>query len=415
MFQRRVVITGLGAVTPLGNDIETAFKAMIEGHSGVTTITTFDASAHDARIAGTIKDFSLSDQIADKKEARRMDFFVQYAMAASAMAISDGGVDLDKCDRDRFGVLIGSGIGGLRVMEEQHRILTEKGPGRVSPFLIPMLIVNMAAGNVAIKWGLRGPNSCVATACATGNHAIGDAAHIIARGDADMMLAGGTESAVTPLGLAGFCSARALSTRNDDPARASRPFDNDRDGFVMGEGAGVLLLESLEHALKRGAKIYAELIGYGLSDDAHHMTAPPDDGNGAFRAMKMALDTAQVSVSAVDYVNAHGTSTPLGDKVETLAIKRLFGEHAKKLWVSSTKSMIGHLLGAAGGVEAAACMKMMQTGKVHPTINLDTPDPECDLDYVPNVAREKKLKIVLSNSFGFGGVNATLLFKAFEG
>ena len=417
MFQRRVVITGIGAVTPLGNDIETSFKAMLEGKSGVGLISNFDCSKHDARIAGTVKNFELSPQLADKKEIRRMDYFVQYAVASADMAIVDAGIDLSKVDRERFGVLIGSGIGGLRVIEEQNQILTERGPGKVNPFLIPMLIVNMAPGHVSIKFGLKGPNSCVATACATGNHAIGDAAHIVGRGDADIMIAGGTESAITPLGLAGFCQARALSTRNESPEQASRPFDKDRDGFVMGEGCGLLILESLDHAKARGARIYGEIVGYGLSGDAHHMTAPPEDGNGAYRAMKMALDNAKVNPAQVDYVNAHGTSTPLGDVVETLAMKRIFGDHAtsKKLWISSTKSMTGHLLGAAGGVEAAACVKMIQTGKIHPTINQTTPDPECDLDYVPNTAREKKLTYVLSNGFGFGGVNASLLFKSFEG
>lgn len=395
MFARRVVITGIGAVTPLGNDIETTFQALLEGKSGVGMITAFDASKHDCHIAATVKNFTLSEQISDRKEQRRMDFFVQYAMASADMALRDSGIDLEKVNRERFGVLVGSGIGGLKVMEDQHQILMEKGPSRVSPFMIPMLIINMAPGHIAIRWGLKGPNISVATACATGNHAIGDAAQIISRGDADIMLAGGTESAITPLGLAGFSNARALSTRNDDPTAASRPFDLDRDGFVMGEGAGVLLLESLEHAKARGAKIYGELIGYGLSDDAHHMTAPPEDGNGAFRAMKMALDNAKVNPDQVEYVNAHGTSTPLGDKAETLAIKRLFKDHAtsKKMWVSSTKSMVGHLLGAAGGVEAAACLKMMQTGKIHPTINLKTPDPDCDLDYVPNTTRERKVKM----------------------
>lgn len=417
MFQRRVVVTGLGAVTPLGNDIETSFRAIVEGKSGVGMITAFDASKHDARIAGTIKNFELSPSLADKKEIRRMDFFVQFAMASAQMAIHDAGIDLDKVNKERFGVLIGSGIGGLKVIEEQNQILNERGPGKVNPFLIPMLIVNMAPGHVSIKFGLKGPNSCVATACATGNHAIGDAAHIVGRGDADIMIAGGTESAITPLGLAGFCQARAVSTRNDDPERASRPFDKERDGFVMGEGCGLLILESLDHALARGARIYAEITGYGLSGDAYHMTSPPEDGNGAYRAMKMALDNGKINPTDVDYVNAHGTSTPVGDVVETLAMKRLFGDHAtsKKLWVSSTKSMIGHLLGAAGGVEAAVCLKMMQEGVVHPTINQTTPDPECDLDYVPNTARKKKLKYVLSNGFGFGGVNASLLFKAFEG
>ncbi len=350
----------------------------------------------------------------DKKEARRMDYFVQFAVACTDMAIKDAGLDMAKVDKDRFGALIGSGIGGIRVTEEQNQLLNERGPGKVSPFLIPMLIVNMAPGHVSIKFGLRGPNSCVATACATGNHAIGDAAHIIGRGDADIMIAGGTESAITPLGLAGFCQARALSTRNDAPEQASRPFDKDRDGFVMGEGCGLLMLESLEHATARGARIYAEITGYGLSGDAYHMTSPPEDGNGAYRAMKMALDNGKISPEQVDYVNAHGTSTPVGDGIETLAMKRLFGAYAKKLWISSTKSMTGHLLGAAGGIEAAACVKMIQTGKIHPTINQVTPDPECDLDYVPNTAREKKLTYVLSNGFGFGGVNASLLFKAFE-
>ncbi len=416
MFQRRIVVTGLGAVTPLGLDVETSFKGLLEGKSGVTVFDRFDMTGYAAKIAGTVKGFELSPSIADKKEARRMDTFVQFAVACADQAIRDSGIDLDKVDRDRFGALIGSGIGGLAVIEEQNRIIYEKGPGRVNPFLIPMLIVNMAPGHVAIKFGLRGPNICVATACATGNHAIGDAAWIISRGDADIMIAGGTEAAITPLGLAGFCSARALSTRNDSPETASRPFDRDRDGFVMGEGCGLLILEELEHAKKRGAKIYAEIGGYGLSDDAHHMTAPPEDGNGAYRAMKMALDNAKVRPEEVDYVNAHGTSTPLGDKAETLAICRLFGEHAtsKKLWISSTKSMTGHLLGAAGGVESVACIKMLQTGKIHPTINQFNSDPDCGLDYVPNQAREKKIKYALNNSFGFGGVNACLLLKTFE-
>ena len=416
-MSRRVVVTGLGTVNPLGNDVETSFAAMLAGKSGIATITRFDPSRHSTRIAGELKGFELDASIVDKKDARRMDYFVKYAMAATHEALRDSGLDLEKTDLERFGVLIGSGIGGIGVLEEQNQILLEKGPGRVNPFLIPMLIVNMAAGQVAIKWRFKGPNSAVATACASGNHAIGDAAEIIKRGDADLMVAGGTEGAITPLGIAGFCSARALSERNDDPTKASRPWDKDRDGFVMGEGSGLLILEELEHAKKRGAKIYGELIGYGMSDDGYHMTAPPEDGNGAMRAMQAALRNAKISADTVDYINAHGTSTPLGDKAETLAVKRVFGAHVtdKKAWVSSTKSMIGHLLGAAGGVEAVATVKMLQTGKVHPTINLDTPDPDCDLDYVPNVARERKLKIVMSNGFGFGGVNATLIFKAFEG
>ena len=416
-MSRRVVVTGLGTVNPLGNDVETSFAAMLAGKSGIGPITRFDASRHSTRIAGELKDFNLDVSVVDKKDARRMDYFVKYAMAAAHEAIVDSGLDLEKIDLERFGVLIGSGIGGIGVLEEQNQILLEKGPGRVNPFLIPMLIVNMAAGQVAIKWRFKGPNSAVATACASGNHAIGDAGEIIKRGDADFMIAGGTEGAVTPLGIAGFCSARALSERNDDPTKASRPFDAGRDGFVMGEGSGLVVLEELEHAKKRGAKIYGELVGYGMSDDGYHMTAPPEDGNGAMRAMQAALKNAKLAPEQIDYINAHGTSTPLGDKAETLAMKRVFGAHVtdKKAWVSSTKSMIGHLLGAAGGVEAVATIKMLQTGKIHPTINLDTPDPDCDLDYVPNVARERKLKYVLSNGFGFGGVNASLIIKAFEG
>jgi 3-oxoacyl-[acyl-carrier-protein] synthase II len=416
-MRRRVVVTGVGTVTPLGNDVETTFANLLAGKSGIGPITRFDASKHSTRIGGFVKDFALDAAVVDKKDARRMDWFVQFAMSASHQALVDSGIDLAKADLERFGVLIGSGIGGLGVIEDQYRTLLEKGPGRVSPFLIPMLIVNMASGQVAIRWGFKGPNSAVATACASGNHAIGDATEIIRRGAADVMLAGGAEGAITPLGLAGFCSARAVSERNDEPELASRPYDKGRDGFVMGEGSGLLLLEELEHAKARGARIYAEVIGYGMSDDGYHMTSPPEDGNGAMRAMQAALKDAGKPADSVDYVNAHGTSTPLGDKAETLAMKRVFGAHAtdKKLWVSSTKSMIGHLLGAAGGAEAVACIKMMETGKVHPTINLPEPDPDCDLDYVPNVTRERKLKTVMSNGFGFGGVNASLVFGAFEG
>lgn len=412
-MRRRVVVTGMGVVSPLGNDVESTWTALLAGKSGIGPITRWDASKHSTRIAGMVKDFNLDPAVVDKKDARRMDWFVQYAMMATHQALVDSGLnDLSKVNLERFGVLIGSGIGGLGVIEEQNRILHEKGPGRVNPFLIPMLIVNMAAGQVSIKWGFKGPNSAVATACATGNHAIGDAAEIIRRGAADLMVAGGTEGAITPLGLAGFCSARALSERNDDPERASRPFDRGRDGFVMGEGSGLLILEEYEHAKSRGARIYGELLGYGMSDDAHHMTAPPDDGNGAMRSMQAALKDAGLAPEQIDYCNAHGTSTPLGDKVETLAIKRVFGAHAtdKKLWISSTKSMTGHLLGAAGGLEAVASLKTLSTGKVHPTINLTDPDPDCDLDYVPNTARERKCTYVMSNGFGFGGVNATLIF-----
>ena len=416
-MRRRVVVTGLGAVTPLGNDVETTFQNLLAGKSGITAITRWDASKHSTRIGGFVKDFALDPAVVDKKDARRMDYFVQFAMAASHMALVDSGIDLAKVDLERFGVVIGSGIGGLGVIEDQVRVLTDKGPGRVSPFLIPMLIVNMASGQVAIKWGFKGPNSAPATACASGNHAIGDAAEIIRRGAADFMIAGGAEGAITPLGLAGFCSARAVSERNDDPEKASRPYDKGRDGFVMGEGSGLLILEELEHAKARGARIYCEVLGYGMSDDGYHMTSPPEDGNGAMRAMNAALKDAGKPADSIDYVNAHGTSTPVGDKAETIAMKRVFGAHAtdKKLWISSTKSMIGHLLGAAGGAEAVACVKMMQTGKVHPTINLTDPDPDCDLDYVANTTRERKLKLVMSNGFGFGGVNASLVFGAYEG
>ncbi len=417
-MRRRVVVTGMGVATPIGNDVETYFAALLAGRSGIAPITRWDASRHATRFAGMVKDFQLAPEVADKKDLRRMDWFVQFAMHSANQALSDAGLsDPSGLDLDRCGVLVGSGIGGLGVIEEQNAILLEKGPGRVNPFLIPMLIVNMASGRVAIRWGFRGPNSAVATACATGNHALGDATEVIRRGAADLMVAGGTEGAITPLGLAGFCNAGALSARNDAPERASRPFDKDRDGFVMGEGCGLLILEELEHARRRGARIRAEVLGYGMSDDAHHVTAPPDDGNGAVRAMRAALQDAACPADQVDYVNAHGTSTPLGDKAETLALKRVFGSHATdgKLWVSSTKSMTGHLLGAAGGIEAVACVKMIETGKVHPTANLDTPDPECDLDYVPKTARERRLRRVMSNGFGFGGVNATLVFGAFEG
>jgi 3-oxoacyl-[acyl-carrier-protein] synthase II len=416
MEKRRVVITGLGAVTPLGNDVESTFSALLEGKSGAGPITAFDATGYDTTFACEVKGFQI-DPWADKKEARRMDNFVQYGVASAGMALKDAGLDLAKENLERIGVLVGSGIGGLRVIEAQHKVLLEKGPSRVNPFLIPMLISNMAPGQIAIQFGLKGPNSCVATACATGNHAIGDAMQIVARGDADVMVAGGTESTITPLAVSGFNAARALSTRNAEPTLASRPFDSERDGFVMGEGAGILILEELERAKARGARIYAEILGYGLSDDAFHMTAPPEDGEGGARAMKMALGNAHLNPQDVDYINAHGTSTPVGDKAETRAIKAIFGDHAisKKAWVSSTKSMTGHLLGAAGGVEAVVCVKTLQTGKVHPTINLTKPDPECDLDYVPLTARERQVRTAVSNSFGFGGHNASLVFSRFAG
>ncbi len=414
---RRVVITGLGAVTPLGNDAETTFQNLLAGKAAAARIRAFDPTGYDTTFACEVKDFDVEKHVADKKAARRMDLFTQYAVASADMAIRDAGLDLSKENLERFGVLVGSGIGGLRVIEAQHKVLLEKGPSRVNPFLIPMLIVNMAPGQIAIQFGLKGPNSCVATACATGNHAIGDAMKTIARGDADVMLAGGTESAITPLGVAGFCSAGALSTRNDAPEAASRPFDADRDGFVMGEGCGVVVLEELERAKARGARIYGELLGYGLSEDAYHMTAPPEDGEGGARAMKMALADARLNPDQIDYINAHGTSTPVGDKAETRAVKEVFKEHAssRKAWISSTKSMVGHLLGAAGGVEAIVCLKTIQTGKVHPTINQSRPDPDCDLDYVANTARERDVKFAISNSFGFGGHNASLIFGKFKG
>jgi len=415
-MQRRVVITGLGAISPLGNDVESTWQALLAGKSGAGPITQFDASAFDTRFACEVKGFEVEKYITDKKEARRMDPFVQFAVAATRQALDDSALDLDKEDRERIGVLVGSGIGGLRVIEAQHKILLEKGPGRVNPFLIPMLITNMAPGQIAIQYGLKGPNLSISTACATGNHSIGEAMKTVVRGYADIMVAGGTESSITPLGLAGFCSAKALSSRNDDPQAASRPWDRDRDGFVMGEGCGILILEELEHAKARGARIYCEIVGYGLSDDAYHMTSPPADGEGGARAMAMALKDGGMAADKVDYVNAHGTSTGVGDPAETLGIKKVFGAWAKGgLWVSSTKSMTGHLLGAAGGVESVVSAKTIQTGLVHPTINLHNPDEGCDLDYVPLKGRERKVKVALSNSFGFGGHNASLLFKAFEG
>jgi len=407
---RRVVVTGVGVMTPVGKNFQEVWKSLVEGKSGIGAITSFDASAYDCRIAGEIKAFDPLVFISPK-EAKRTERFVQFAVSAAKMAVQDSGIDISKEDVHRFGVLLGSGIGSLHVIEEQHKILLQKGPDKISPFLIPMLIVNMAPGQVSISLGLKGPNSCVATACASGSHAVGDAYQIIQRSDADLMVAGGTESCITPLGIGGFCAMKALSVRNEDPQRASRPFERDRDGFVMGEGAGILILEEYERAKARGAKIYCEIVGYGMTGDAYHMTAPPQDGMGAAAAMRQALARAKVSPSDVDYINAHGTSTPLNDKMETMAIKQVFGPDAKKVPISSTKSMTGHLLGAAGGVEAAVCAQTIREGVIHPTINYQNPDPECDLDYVPNTARKAKVDIALSNSFGFGGHNATLIFK----
>jgi 3-oxoacyl-[acyl-carrier-protein] synthase II len=410
---RRVVVTGLGAVTPLGNSAEELWTGLIQGRSGIGPITKFDPSAYPTRIAGQIKNF---DPLAfvDKKDARRLDPYLQYAIAASVMAVADAGVDPARLDRERFGVLIGSGIGGITTLLEGEHVLLEKGPDRVSPFIVPMLIINMASGLVSMRFGAKGPNSAVVTACATGNHAIGDAFRLIARGDADVMIAGGAEAMIVPLTIAGFCAMKAMSTRNDDPERASRPFDADRDGFVCGEGAGILILEDLEHAVRRDARIYAEIIGYGMTGDAHHITAPDPEGDGAARAMMLALKDAKLAPGDVGYINAHGTSTPYNDKFETLAIKRVFGDHARKLAISSTKSMTGHLLGAAGGVEAIATTLALRHGLLPPTINYDTPDPDCDLDYVPNQARKQDVDVALSNAFGFGGTNATLAFRKYR-
>jgi len=410
---RRVVITGIGLISPLGVGTEENWKGMLSGKSGIGPITRFDATDYPVRIAGEVRGFDPLEFI-EKRELRKMDLFSQYALAATELAIRDAELKIEGVDAERIGVLVGSGIGGILFIEWQHSVLLEKGPRKISPFFIPGLIVNMAAGLISIRYGAKGPNSATCTACSTGAHAIGDSYEIILRGDADVMIAGGTEGAVAPLAVAGFASMRALSTRNEEPTKASRPFEKDRDGFVIGEGAGILILEELSHALKRNAKIYAEVVGYGMSADAYHISAPPEDGDGAYRAMKMALDKAKVSPEEVSYINAHGTATPAGDVAETVAIKRLFGDQARRVAVSSTKSMIGHLLGAAGGVEAAATVLSIRDQKVHPTINYDTPDPACDLDYVPNKSRELSIDYAISNSFGFGGTNACLVFKRYE-
>ncbi|MFL6583108.1 MAG: beta-ketoacyl-ACP synthase II [Chthoniobacterales bacterium] len=414
MNNRRVVITGLGAITPLGNDVETFWNNLKNGVSGIRRISAFDPSAYDCQIAGEVLDFDPKLHFNNPKDARRTDRFAQMAMAAAKEAVRDSGVDLNAIDRDRFGTIVSSGIGGLKTLGDQLNILNSKGPSRVSPFTIPMLISNIASGVISMEFGLRGPNICIVTACATSNNAIGESWRMIKFGDADIFLAGGSEASIVGIGLAGFSAMKALSTRNDDPERASRPFDRDRDGFVIGEGAGIVVVEELEHARKRGAKIYCELAGYGLSADAYHMTAPPEDGNGAARAMQIALNHAQIDPSGVDYINAHATSTGLGDLAENRAIKSVFGEHAKNgLAISATKSMTGHLLGGAGALEMAVCALAMRDGVVPPTINLDNPDEECDLDYTANVAKEKKVRVTLNNSFGFGGHNASLVAKEF--
>jgi len=409
----RIVVTGLGAVAPNGIGTQTFWENVVNGVSGIAPITRFDASRHDAQIAGEVKGFDPLQWI-EKKEARKMDLFIHFAVAAAQMAYDDSGLKVTDDNRERIGVFVGTGMGGIPALEESHRILMEKGPGRISAFFIPSIITNLASGQISMRFGMKGPNSCVCTACATGNHAIGDSLRIIQRGDADVMLAGGSEAVITPLTIGGFCSMKALSTRNHEPTRASRPFDKDRDGFVMGEGAGIMVLESLEHAKRRGAKIYAEIVGYGMSADAYHITQPAPEGEGAVRSMRLALEDAKVAPSQVDYINAHGTSTPAGDLNETLAIKAVFGEHARSLAVSSTKSMTGHLLGAAGGIESVITVLTIYHGILPPTINYETPDLGCDLDYVPNTARRRDVKYALTNSFGFGGTNATLLFKKFE-
>lgn len=412
---RRVVITGLGVVTPVGNDLDTFWKSLTEGKSGIARISAFDTSDYDCQIAGEVRNFEPKGFFNNFKDARRADRFTQLAMAAAKMSMQDSGIDLERLNRDRFGVLVSSGIGGLKTLEDQYSILMNKGPSRVSPFTIPMLISNMASGLISMEFGLRGPNMCIVTACATSNNAIGESWRMIKFGDADAFLAGGTEASIVSIGLAGFGAMKALSRRNDEPERASRPFDRDRDGFVMSEGAGVVVVEELEHAKARGAKIYCELSGYGLSADAYHMTAPPDDGEGAARAMKLALEHAHITPDKVDYINAHATSTDIGDICETRAIKTVFGEYARKVTISSTKSMTGHCLGGAGAVEMAACALAIRDGIIPPTINLENPDPQCDLDYTPNVAKEKKVRVAVNNSFGFGGHNATLVATEFTG
>lgn len=407
-----MVVTGLGVVSPLGIGVEPTWKAVCNGTSGVGRITRFDSPDMPVQIAAEVKGFDPADYI-EKKEIKKMDTFIHYAIAASQMAVDDSGLKVTPENAERIGVYVGSGIGGLRAIEEWHHVLIEKGPKRITPFFIPMLIINLASGQIGIRYGLQGPNSCAVTACATGNNCIGDAFRIIQRGEADAMIAGGTEAAITPLAIAGFAASRALSTRNDDPARASRPFDRDRDGFVVGEGAGLLLLEERESARRRGARIYAELVGYAMTSDAYHITAPPDSGIGAIRCMSLALKDAGLKPAEIDYVNAHATST-FADKIETRAIKAVFGDHAKRLPVSSTKSMTGHLLGAAGGIEAVFTVLALVHGLIPPTINYEHPDPECDLDYVANTARKAHPVAALSNSFGFGGTNACLIFKKYE-
>ena len=409
---KKIVVTGLGCVTPVGNDLKTTWKNLLKGTSGIDTIKSFDVSEFDTKIGAEVKNFEID--FIHPREKRKMDKFVQFALKATDEAIKDSGLEIEKEDKEKVGVIIGAGIGGLRVIEKQHEILLKSGPNRVSPFLIPMLIPDMAAGQVAIYYGLKGVNFATVSACASGAHALGSAICFMRESNYDIIIAGGTESCITPLGLAGFCSMKALSTRNDQPQKASRPFDKERDGFIMGEGAGIVILETEEHAKKRGAKIYAEFAGYGMSCDAYHMTAPDPSGEGAYLAMKHTLINSKISPEEVDYINAHGTSTKLNDKSETIGIKKTFGERAYEIPVSSIKSMVGHLLGAAGGVEFVITCMTIKEGIIPPTINYEYPDPECDLNYVPNKAIEKEIKVAFSNSFGFGGHNITLVAKKYE-
>ena len=410
---KRVVVTGLGAITPIGNTLDQYWEGLTNGRNGIDLITRFDATQHRCRFAGEVKGFDPHDYL-KPKTAKRMDRFAQFGVAASLQTIADANLEINDLNADLVGVMIGTGIGGLKILEDQEKIYLEDGPNRCSPFMIPMMIANMAAGLTAIEIGAKGPNSCTVTACAAGSHAVGDAFRLVQRGYAKAMICGGTEAAITPLGVAGFAAARALSTRNDDPKTASRPFDKDRDGFVMGEGSGILLLEELEHALKRGAKIYAEVVGYGMTCDAYHMTAPVPDGRGATRSMELALSDGGISPEQVNYINAHGTSTEANDVTETKAIKKALGQHAHNIAISSTKSMTGHLLGGSGGIEAVATALAIANNQVPPTINLANPDPECDLDYVPQQSRSLEIDVALSNSFGFGGHNVTLAFKKYR-
>lgn len=411
-MNNRVVITGIGIISPIGTGREAYWEALKAGKNGIAPVTLFDASEFTTQMAGEVTDFEPEKYI-DKKEAKRMDRFSQFAVGAAVMAAEDAGISKENMDPQRMGVILGNGIGGIGTLEREHEKLLEKGPGRVSPFLVPMMIVNLAAGNVAIALGAQGPNTTVVTACASGTNAMGDAYRLLQRGEADVVFTGGTEASITPMGFAGFCTMKAMSTRNDDPGKASRPFTADRDGFVMGEGAGVLVFETLEHAQKRGAKIYGEVAGFGMTCDAYHITSPAPGGEGAARSMKLALESAGMKPEDIDYINAHGTSTPYNDRNETAAIKSTFGDHAYNLCVNSTKSMTGHLLGASGGIEAIACIMSLNEDFVHPTINYETPDPELDLDYVPNVGKAKVVRAALSNSLGFGGHNASIIFKKF--